>query len=501
MTMETSNTNGSTIVLMEGSEYEEKLKRYYSDMLVYKSSANSKFFSALSLPSYMRDWLVMRFSNEDGAINKQEVSNYVKRVIPKKEQWNEYLVDLLHNDQAVRFLAKVKIDFDARTRTALFSLPDFEVPKKKGEAIVDWDVIESNRDYLLSPTEVWGIVEIIVEEKGEGGNVFKLIDFQPFCPYTIDLDYYTEARQYFTIDEWINVLLSAIDYNPKGYVSKTQKLAMLSRLLPFVEKRINLIELAPKETGKSYVFAQISKYGWLVSGGSISRAKMFYDISKRTPGLVSRYDYVAFDEIQSIKFTDSMEMQGALKGYLESGEYRVGDTRGVGDAGLILLGNIDSGLMDTSQNMFQDLPDIFHESALLDRFHGFIKGWNIPKMKESLKANGWALNTEYFGEIMHILRDELAYRAVVDQLLQLPKNSATRDTEAIKRICTGYLKLLFPDATDVSKVDIALFETYCLMPAMEMRRVIKTQLGIIDEGEFGGTTIPEITIKEQYREN
>jgi ATP-dependent Lon protease len=100
---------------------------------------------------------------------------------------------------------------------------------------------------------------------------------------------------------------------------------------------------------------------------------------------------------------------------------------------------------------------------------------------------------------MHVLRDELAYRAVVDQLLQLPKNSATRDTEAIKRICTGYLKLLFPDATDVSKVDIPLFETYCLEPAMEMRRVIKTQLGIIDRGEFGGSTIPDITIKEQYR--
>lgn len=496
--MDTNKTTASSGML-EGAEYEKKLKQYYGDMLVYKSSANSKFFSALSLPSFMRDWLVMRFSNSEGVINKQEVSDYVKRVIPKKEQWNEYLVDLLHNDQTARFLAKVKIDFDAKTKTALFSLPDFEVPKKKGEAIADWDVIEANRDYLLSPTEVWGIVEIDIEESNKG-NVFKLVDFQPFCPYTIDLDYYIEARQYFTIDEWINVLLSAIDYNPKGYVSKTQKMAMLSRLLPFVEKRINLIELAPKETGKSYVFAQISKYGWLVSGGSISRAKMFYDISKRTQGLVSRYDYVAFDEIQSIKFTDAMEMQGALKGYLESGEYRVGDSRGVGDAGLILLGNIDSELMDVNQNMFKDLPDIFHESALLDRFHGFIKGWNIPKMKESLKANGWALNTEYFGEIMHCLRDELAYRAVVDQLLQLPKNSATRDTEAIKRICTGYLKLLFPNATDVSKVDISLFETYCLAPAMEMRRVIKTQLGIIDEGEFGGMTIPEITIKEQYRE-
>ena len=160
--MDTNKTTASSGML-EGAEYEKKLKQYYGDMLVYKSSANSKFFSALSLPSFMRDWLVMRFSNSEGVINKQEVSDYVKRVIPKKEQWNEYLVDLLHNDQTARFLAKVKIDFDAKTKTALFSLPDFEVPKKKGEAIVDWDVIEANRDYLLSPTEVWGIVEIDIE--------------------------------------------------------------------------------------------------------------------------------------------------------------------------------------------------------------------------------------------------------------------------------------------------------------------------------------------------
>ena len=248
--MDTNRKSNFSTNTMEGSEYEAKLKQYYGDMLVYKSSANSKFFSALSLPSFMRDWLVMRFSDSNGVIDKQEVSNYVKRIIPKKEQWNEYLVDLLHNDQTARFLAKVKIDFDAKTKKALFSLPDFEVPKKKGEAIVDWDVIEANRDYLLSPTEVWGIVEIIVEKENKI-NVFKLIDFQPFCPYTIDLDYYIKARKFFTIDEWLNVLLSAIDYNPKGYVSKTQKMAMLSRLLPFVEKRINLIELAPKGTGKS----------------------------------------------------------------------------------------------------------------------------------------------------------------------------------------------------------------------------------------------------------
>lgn len=323
-------------------DVEAKLKQYFSDMLVYKSPANSKFFSALSLPSFMRDWLVMRFSDSEGSIDKEQVSAYVKRTIPKKDQWNDFQVELLHNNQSVRFLTKVKIDFDTANRLALFSLPEFGVPQKKGEAIVEWHVIEENREYLLSPTEVWGIVEIICDLDDSGKKtVFKLIDFTPFCPYTIDLDYYTEMRQYFTVDEWLDVLLSAIDYNPTGYATKKQKLTMISRLLPFIEKRINLIELAPKETGKSYLFAQISKYGWLVSGGSISRAKMFYDISKRTPGLASRYDYVAFDEIQSIKFTDAMEMQGALKGYLESGEYRVGDYRGVGDAGLVLLGNIN----------------------------------------------------------------------------------------------------------------------------------------------------------------
>ena len=156
--------------------------------------------------------------------------------------------------------------------------------------------------------------------------------------------------------------------------------------------------------------------------------------------------------------------------------------------------------MNVLRDMFIDLPLIFHESALLDRFHGFIKGWEIPKMKEDLKADGWALNTEYFGEIMHKLRGEFVYRSVVDELLELPKNSAARDTEAIKRISTGFLKLLFPDATTVSQLRVDDFSTYCLEPAKEMRRIIKTQLGIMDHGEFGGSTIPDIQIKRRYRE-
>ncbi len=479
---------------------EEKLKEYFSDMLVYKNPDYGKFFSALSLPSFLRDWLLMRFSDTKGQINKDEVTQYIRRTIPQKAHWPQLLYQMLHENQRVKFLAKIKIDFDTRNRIAMFSLPDFGVPKKKGEAIVDWNVIEDNQKYLLAPNEIWGIVEMVcVEDENSRGNnyVLKLVGFKPFSPYIIDPEYYCEARNKFSVEEWVDILLSAIDYNPNGYANMNQKLTMLSRLLPFVEKRINLIELAPKGTGKSYLFSQLSKYGWLVSGGSISRAKMFYDISKRANGLVSFYDYVAFDEIQSIKFTDASEMQGALKGYLESptGEYRIGDYRGVGEAGLILLGNIDIDRMNIYTNMFIDLPEVFHESALIDRFHGFIKGWDIPRMQESLKVNGWALNIEYFSEIMHVLRGDIAYRGVIDELLQYPKNADTRDTEAIKRICTGFLKLLFPNVKRSEDIDLNEFQRFCLQPAIEMRRVIKTQLGIMDF-EFAGKDVPDIHLAE-----
>jgi len=478
--------------------FEERFRVCFGDMLVRKTPVNTKLFAEMNLPSFIRDWLIMRFSDPSGAVDEKKLTAYIKKTIPDKAQWNNLLVDMLYHNQTARFLAKVKIDFDMKKKQALFSLPAFQVPAHKGEAVVDWQVIEQHREELLSSADVWGIVSIRCESDAEGkSNLFKLIDFTPFCPYNIDLNYYVNARPFFSVGEWIDVVLSAMDYNPDGYKNEAEKTAVLKRLLPFVEKRVNLIELAPKETGKSYMFSRLSQYGWLISGGSISRAKMFYDIAKRTNGLVSKYDYVALDEISSIKFTDKMEMQGALKGYLESGDYHVGDYRGVGEAGMVLLGNISSDSMDTNLNMFEQLADFFRDSALLDRFHGFIKGWDIPKMHEGLKANGWALNTEYFVEILHALRSRSVYRSVVDRLIEVEPNAAVRDTEAIKRLSTAYLKLLFPHVTEPDKIDPDEFRHYCLEPAMEMRGVIKTQLGIIDPGEFGGKTIPAVTLREE----
>lgn len=167
--------------------------------------------------------------------------------------------------------------------------------------------------------ENWGMVEIgyrspdfydmeFPKNKAKGANhgKIKLTAFKNFCPYTIDVDYYKDARREFTTTEWLDVLLGAVDYNTSGYLGdEEKKLTMLTRLLPFVEKRLNLIELAPKGTGKSYLFGRVSRFGWLSSGGVMSRAKMFYDQNKCVEGLVSGNDFITLDEVQTISFLRS----------------------------------------------------------------------------------------------------------------------------------------------------------------------------------------------------
>lgn len=223
---------------------------------------------------------------------------------------------------------------------------------------------------------------------------------------------------------------------------------------------------------------------------------MFYDQSKRREGLISGSDFVTLDEVQTISFTDTDEMRAALKGYLEQGNFTVGDYKGTADAGVILCGNIRKEIMDNDgySNMFVELPEVFHESALIERFHGFIKGWNIPRMKDDLKVSGWALNSEYFCSIMHELRSDMSYRAIVDELIEVPVGADTRDTEAVKRIATAYLKLLFPHVQSPRDISTNDFKRYCFDRARKMRDTIKYQLGLLDV-EYSGKDLPTFAIK------
>ena len=481
---------------MQGS----KIRDVFPDMVVLKNPKRTQFFSDLSLPSYMRDWLVMKFSDDNGDVDITRIDRYIKDYIPSRDDFEQIKFRLI-NGEAVRFLARIRVIVDIKKGKTTFEMPDFGGSRAGASGIVENSVADKWQETLLKESENWGIVELIWSQdysSKKASGFIEMVDYQPFCPYIVDLDVYREGRREFTTEEWIDLLIASADYNPAGYDNEEQKLYVLRRLLPFVERRVNLMELAPKGTGKSYIYHKISKRGWLISGGTVSRASLIYDNAKKQGGLITRFDFVAFDEIQTMKFDQPGQIQTALKDYMEFGEVKGFDAKTEADAGIIVLGNIDAGRFDTNRNMVEEINPIFRESATLDRFHGLIPGWKIPRMHQGLIADGWALNTEYFAEVLHSLRDEMRYSAIVDSCLNYPSKPDVRDMTAIKRMCTGFVKLIFPHAERKEDILPEEFIKYCLNPALEMRRNIKRQLCIVDPKEFdvpGKRDIPDIAYK------
>ena len=477
----------------------DKLRDYFDEMVVFKDLKNNNIFSSLGLPSFSRDWLLRRFEDEDGRFDADELADFARQYIPRQGDWNAIKSRLVKDHERIKMLTKLSIDVNIQRGDVSFALPVLGLSPK--ETIIEDYVWQKVKKELTSGQEVWGMIELGYREPDESARPripgkIRLLQFQNFCPYTMDLEYYKDARAHFDTSEWIDILLGAIDYNADGYRTTEEKLTMLTRLLPFAEPRLNLIELAPKGTGKSYLYGRVSRYSWLSSGGVISRAKMFYDKIRRTEGYISYYDVVTLDEVQTITFSDMDEVRSALKGYLENGDCTVDDHKVTAWAGMVICGNISKELMDNdaTTDMFVELPPAFHESALLERFHGFIKGWRIPRMNNDLKVNGWALNSEYFCSILHELRSDATYRAIVDELVEEPDHADTRDTEAVKRIATAYLKLLFPNVRQAEDISPAEFHTYCLKRACKMRSIILSQIALMDR-EYAGRSVPRFEVR------
>lgn len=476
----------------------DKIKEVFAEMVVLKNPERTKFFADLSLPSYMRDWLVMKFSDENGNIDYNGVARYIKKYIPNREDYEQFKFQMV-NGESIRFLARIRVGVDVKTGKTLFELPDFGGTKSGAGGEVANDVVSRWQETLLRESENWGIIDLVWEQdfsKKPPRGYVKLIGYQPFCPYSVNLEFYREARSNFTTEEWLDLLISAVDYNPGGYDSEEEKMYFIRRLLPFVERRVNLIELAPRGTGKSYVYEKISKRGWVVSGGTVSRATLFYDNNLKTGGLVTRFDYVAFDEIQNMKFLEPAQIQAALTTYMQDGIVKGFDSEIPASSGIVVLGNIEAEKFNTHVNMVDAINPIFRKAETLDRIHGFIPGWKIPKFHQNLVAKGWALNTEYFAEVLHSLRDELHYSTLVDSCIVVPPKAYKRDLDAITRLCTGFVKLLFPHAKTKDDIPQDEFVKYCLEPAKEMRQVIRNQLHVIAPKEYINPDVPDILYKE-----
>ena len=457
---------------------DKKISELFPEESMHKTPDRYSLFSGVNVPSFIKDWLIKRFTKNGDEVDKEGLYRFIEKHIPTKDS---NIRSRLISGETIQILARIIFESDIKSGEFRFQIPDIGI--KSGEGIVSPFLMREKN--LLKEGENWGIITMeYVPKEGNQKGYAEMVKFKPFRPYKPDFDYYCKAREKFTIEEWIDFLISCMEYNPNSsnFCSLEQKLLFISRLLVFVEPNLNMVELAPKGTGKSYIFNNLSKYGWQISGGKVTRAKLFYDMSRNTPGIIPSYEFVSLDEIKTISFDNPEEIQGALKNYLEQGVFTVGKSKLTSLAGLILLGNIDldSNRQPINKAYFNELPEAFQDHALIDRFHGFIEGWYLPRISEDMKLNGYSLNVEYFSEILSHMRTTSLYSGIVKDMLLVPKNADTRDTNAIIKLASGYLKLLFPNVKNTNDISYDDFMTYCFLPAFHKRSIIRSQLAIVD---------------------
>lgn len=466
--------------------FEQKAKDYYGEVVINKGLMGKAGIGARAIPVYVGEWIVSQFMDgdtltEDG---RSEIVNTISKFMPQKADKNLILNRLMEQEE-VRILDDFRVNVNLERHTHDLSIPLLDV----SSGMVQKDIIDNNP--MLLKTGMWGLGTLrYVPPDGEDvkkGQVW-MVDFKPFQTPGIDLDYFRGSRRHFNIDEWIDLLVSSCQFNPDVH-HLSQKLLLLSRIIPLVEPRVNIAELAPKGTGKSFVFDNISRYAAVIPGGKLSAPALFFNSNTKQIGLIPRYDVVVVDEIQKIQTDASGEAMAALKMYLESGRYRraTGDL-GTSESGFVMLGNITLGSnrlpLYESDGIFKELPAALQESAFIDRIHGLIEGWFMPRVSRNTPSKSLGFKGDFFSEVLHELRVDLRYADYVSQSLHLPQSEDMRDNKAIARLAEGFLKLLFPDLV-LSEDE---FITYCVNPAVRMRQQIRDELSKIDQ-EFKWVTI------------
>ena len=461
----------------------EKTKELFPELSVMKSRKHEALFKGRNLPAFVKDFILRKFTDSQGVVDVDSVKNYLNTKMPSDP---ELLKQRLLNGESINLTTRFSVNADMAKAMVRFTMPEVNI---NTDAYVSPELLEKNKD-LLSEGEHWGNITLVyVEPEGRRKGYVLMTTYVAFNPYRIDISYYLDARENFTTEEWIDFLVATMEYNPEEFTEE-QKFEFVSRLLPLVEPRLNLIELGPKGTGKSYVFNNLSKYWWLLAGGRTSRAKLFYNKATKQFGVLKNFDVVGIDEITTFQFSDPDEMQSIMKSYLEAGKAAVDNVMFQSECGLMLLGNIplDKDLKPLNPSYAKNLPEMFRESATMDRFHGFIEGWKMPRLSKDHIIEGWVLNCEYFSSVLHMLRFESDYDEMFAELVVVPHGCDLRDKKAVQRMTTAYHKLLFPHIRSLSdlepeQVDVfkQLYNRYCLQPAIYRRQIIRDQCHRIDK--------------------
>lgn len=455
------------------------MRSYESKALqVFGRSAMSKRLAGDAgiprIPRYAAEWLIGHFCQPgQEAAGLKTVRESVAYFVPEPERRHTILQKLRSVGKVHAYdLVEVRVELKTNRLLATLSnlgLDNVEVPDRAVERLPQ----------LLLGGGVWCSFYLQYQPQNKLSPV--LLSAVTAFQQQVDLQQYQEARQHFTTDEWIDLLLTSVGYEP-GYFSPRVKFLLLARLAPVVEANMNMIELGPRQTGKTFLLRNIATSCYTASGAQVTAASLFANVSTGAPGVLASYKTVVLDEISHTEMDDRATIS-ILKDYLESGQFSRGGKIYTSDASFVMAGNID---VENGQpahrykHLFEPLPFGLQDTALLDRIHGYIPGWEIPVLQPSSISSGVGLTTDYVGQALQLLRKQdmrQECRPVLDRL-GLPLT--TRDHRAVEKLTSAFLKLIFPDGrhnyADLSKLVIL---------AMELRGRVTDQLAIMAPGEFG----------------
>lgn len=476
------------------TELLEKLQRNFAGKIVRKD-LTKRIKEGANVPVYVLEYLLGMYCS---SLDEDEIEagvETVKRILAE---------NYVRPDEAQKIIAKLRekgtytvID---RVSVHLNIREDSYEAEFSNLGIKQVPIAESYiRDYeRLLCGGIWCIVqmEYYYDEADKNRSPFLIHKLTPIQMPSLDFDEVKEARENFTDDEWIDVVLRSVGMEPSQF-DKRVKWLHLARLIPLVENNYNLVELGPRGTGKSHIYKEISPNSILVSGGQTTVANLFYNMGTKQVGLVGMWDCVAFDEVAGIKFKDQDGVQ-IMKDYMASGSFARGKEEKNAYASMVFVGNINQSvdaILKTS-HLFEPFPESMgNDTAFLDRIHCYIPGWEIPKYRPEFFTNDYGFITDYFSEIMRELR-KISYADAYTHYYRLGNNLNQRDVIAVKKTVSGMIKLIHPDG----KFDKESVEEI-LRFALEMRRRVKEQQKKIGGMEFYDVNFAYIdneTFSEEY---
>lgn len=491
----------------------EKLRKNFDGKIVRKD-LTKKIKEGANVPVYVLEFLLGQYCSSDDediieqgieTVKKILADNYVRpdeaqKVLSKLRQHGSHtIIDMVTVDLNLRY-DEYEASFSNLGLTGIPISEDY--PEKYDRLLCGgiWCIVqlEYDSDDETAPDIISADGDLLQSKKKRQKDItpISIRKLTPIQLPNVDMDGLKEGRKDFTKDEWLDVLMRSIGMEPDELTYR-EKWLLLTRMIPLVENNFNLCEQGPRSTGKSYLYKEVSPNSILVSGGQTTVANLFYNMGRKTMGLVGLWDCVAFDEVAGIKFKDNDGIQ-IMKDYMASGSFARGKEEKSANASMVFVGNINQSvdvLLKTSSLFDPFPPEMGTDTAFLDRIHCYLPGWEVPKFRPEHFTNDYGFITDYLAGWIREMRKE-QFGDALDHYFRLGKNLNQRDVIAVRRMVDGYLKLMYPNG-EFTKDDVE----EVLKISLEMRRRVKEQLKKLGGMEFYDVNFSYIdndTFEEKY---